>query len=138
MILNITTPGLRIIGEWVVETDEGQVTSHPDNKPVQAMTQEQIDTYRAWDGVESLPMKDATRIHDGKTWISLINNNVWEPPVGWREVVAEGYPEWVQPTGAHDAYQMGDRVTFEGASYESTIDANTWSPSVYPAGWTAL
>lgn len=44
---------------------------------------------------------------------------------------------WVRPTGAHDAYQTGDRVTPEGQVYESLIDANTWSPTEYPAGWAA-
>lgn len=44
-------------------------------------------------------------------------------------------PEWVQPTGAHDAYNTGDRVLFGGQIYESIIDANVWSPADYPAGW---
>lgn len=43
--------------------------------------------------------------------------------------------EWVAPTGAHDAYQTGDRVTFNGSVYESLIDANVYSPTAYPAGW---
>ncbi len=43
--------------------------------------------------------------------------------------------EWVQPTGTHDAYNIGDKVIFEGRVYESTIDANTWSPTGYPQGW---
>ena len=46
--------------------------------------------------------------------------------------------EWVQPTGAQDAYNTGDCVTFEGNQYESLIDANVWSPSVYPQGWQQL
>ena len=45
---------------------------------------------------------------------------------------------WVQPTGAHDAYALGERVTFKGATYESVIDANVWSPTAYPAGWTLI
>lgn len=47
-------------------------------------------------------------------------------------------PEWKQPTGAHDAYQTGDKVTFQGGTYESLINANTWSPATYPAGWKAV
>ena len=47
-------------------------------------------------------------------------------------------PEFVQPTGAHDAYQTGDRVTFGGKMYESVIDSNVWSPADYPAGWTEV
>ena len=47
----------------------------------------------------------------------------------------ETIPDFVQPTGAHDAYKKGDKVKFEGKVYESLIDANTYSPSAYPAGW---
>jgi len=43
--------------------------------------------------------------------------------------------EWVQPTGAHDAWAIGALVFFEGATYKSLIDANTYSPTAYPAGW---
>ena len=84
--------------------------------------------------------KDWTVTHDGKTWVSLTPANVWPPGVsGWREVVEEGAaPEWVQPTGAHDAYQTGDHVMFEGAEYVSLIDGNTWSPTAYPQGWEKI
>jgi hypothetical protein len=83
-------------------------------------------------------MIDNERTFDGKLWKSLMDYNVWAPPIGWREVVAVGYPAWVQPTGAHDAYKLGDRVSFNGADYESRIAANVWSPSVYPAGWLLI
>lgn len=46
-----------------------------------------------------------------------------------------GYPEWVQPLGATDAYNTGDIVSYNGTLYISTIDANVWSPDAYPAGW---
>ena len=89
--------------------------------------------------VDAYP-KDWTVQHDGKTWVSLIAANVWEPGVSaWREVVEEGEtPEWVQPTGAHDAYQTGDHVMFEGQEYVSLIDGNTWSPTAYPQGWEKI
>lgn len=45
------------------------------------------------------------------------------------------YPEFKQPTGAHDAYAKGDKVTFEGKKYISLMDANVYSPTDYPAGW---
>lgn len=44
-------------------------------------------------------------------------------------------PEFVQPTGAHDAYQIGDRVTYQGAVYVSLMAGNVWSPDTYPQGW---
>lgn len=45
-------------------------------------------------------------------------------------------PEWVQPLGGHDAYKTGDRVTYQGKVYESTIDGNVWAPDVY--GWKEI
>ena len=46
-----------------------------------------------------------------------------------------GYPIWAQPTGAHDAYNTGDIVNYNGTLYMSTIDGNVYSPEAYPAGW---
>ncbi len=47
----------------------------------------------------------------------------------------ESYPAYIPPTGGHDTYMKGDKVTFNGNGYESLIDYNSWSPSAYPAGW---
>lgn len=47
-----------------------------------------------------------------------------------------GYPVWSQPTGAHDAYNTGDIVDYNGTLYQSLIDGNTYSPDAYPAGWS--
>ena len=90
--------------------------------------------------VDAYP-KDWTVQHDGKTWVSLTPANVFEPGASsWREVVPEGSApsEWVQPSGATDAYQTGDTVTFEGAEYTSLIDGNVWSPTDYPQGWEKI
>ena len=53
-------------------------------------------------------------------------------PIGLNE---SGYPVWSQPTGAHDAYNTGDIVDYNGTLYISLIDGNTYSPEAYPAGW---
>ena len=45
-----------------------------------------------------------------------------------------GYPEWVQPLGASDAYNTGDIVSYNGKLYQSAIDASVWAPDAYPAG----
>lgn len=47
----------------------------------------------------------------------------------------QGYPKWSRPTGAHDAYNTGDIVDYNGTLYKSLIDGNVWSPEEYPAGW---
>ena len=53
-------------------------------------------------------------------------------PIG---LTPAGYPVWTQPTGAHDAYNKGDIVSYNEKLYRSLIDGNTWSPDAYPAGW---
>lgn len=63
----------------------------------------------------------------------------WSPDVAvslWVAISdpAEEWPEWKQPTGAHDAYQKGDKVSHNDKHWISDIDANAYEPGVY--GWT--
>lgn len=86
---------------------------------------------------------DITR-YNGALYRALQNSTAQEqyPPnqytAGWKRIGEPnedgGYP-WVQPLGATDAYNTGDEVTYQGGTYESTIDGNVWPPDVYPAGW---
>lgn len=46
-----------------------------------------------------------------------------------------GHPVWSQPAGAHDAYNTGDVVNYNGTLYQSLVDGNVYSPDAYPAGW---
>ena len=60
----------------------------------------------------------------------------WTPdatPALWVIVTVEEWPEWVQPTGAQDAYAKGSKVTHNGKKWISSYDANVWEPGVY--GW---
>ena len=45
------------------------------------------------------------------------------------------WPEFVQPTGAGTAYQVGDKITFRGEKYICVLAHCVWSPADYPAGW---
>ena len=87
-------------------------------------------------GVHDAYTKGITVKHDGKTWESIVFANVWEPGVsGWREVVSDGgVAAWVQPTGAHDAYQTNDRVTHNNKTWISTHANNVWEPGVFVWG----
>ena len=64
----------------------------------------------------------------------------WRPDITPALYVAiglneNGYPVWSQPTGAHDAYNNGDVVNYNGTLYRSLIDGNVYSPEAYPGGW---
>ena len=60
----------------------------------------------------------------------------WTPdvvPALWVRTSTEEWPEWIQPTGAHDAYNQGDKVSHNEKHWVSDIDANVYEPGVY--GW---
>lgn len=73
-------------------------------------------------------------------YASVLDANVWAPNVtGWRKtalIAPDGtvsIPEWVQPTGAQDAYGLGAQVTHNGQVWTSTVANNVWEPGVF--GW---
>lgn len=48
------------------------------------------------------------------------------------------YPEFVQPTGAHNCYNKGDKIIYNGKKYICKMDGCVWSPDAYPAAWEEL
>lgn len=99
--------------------------------------------YDEWDGNGVSYKKDQRLRYKDKLYKVLLDHTSqgdWIPgatPSLYVEVSdpAIEYPEWKKPTGAHDAYAKDDKVTYNGKKYISTIDANTYSPEEYPAGW---
>ena len=87
--------------------------------------------------------KDERLIYNDKFYKVLQNHTSqadWAPDVANSLFVeisdpSVEYPEFKQPTGAHDAYAKGAKITFNSEKYISLIDANVWSPTDYPAGW---
>lgn len=76
-------------------------------------------------------------VNDGKEHTSQAD---WTPditpslytPIG---LDSAGYPMWSAPTGAHDAYDIGDVVNYNGYLYESTINGNTIVPGTDERYW---
>lgn len=68
-------------------------------------------------------------------WTPDISRALW-PPMGISADDPEAVPDWVQPTGAHDAYPKGAHVMHGGIEWVSDVDANVWEPGV--SGWTQV
>ncbi len=48
----------------------------------------------------------------------------------------EEWPEYRQPSGAHNAYNAGDKITFtDGNRYICQMDNCVWDPITYPSAW---
>ena len=98
-------------------------------------------------GVELFPMwaigrayAAGDRVQHGGTLYKCVQAHTsqadWTPDATqalWVVVSIEEFPEWAQPTCAHDAYNIGDKVTYNGQHYVCTSDGNVYAPDVY--GW---
>lgn len=106
-----------------------------------------IALYDPWEPGQAVGVADI-RSYEGKLYKVVQPHTTqadWTPdsmPALWTEIAPpetedgeEIVPDFVQPTGAHDAYKAGDKVLFEGKIYESMINDNVWSPSDHPQGW---
>src|SRR5699024_1507813 len=90
------------------------------------------DSWQQPSGATDAYPTGAVVTHGGTTWRSLVAGNVWEPGVsGWREISEDEAvpPEFVQPTGAHDAYGMGGRVSWSGSVGRSPSEGKAWRPT---------
>lgn len=99
-----------------------------------------VELFPAW-CIKSYALADRVQ-YDGKLYECVqahTSQETWTPditPALWKRVMIEEYPEWVQPTGAQDAYRLGDKVTHNGLRWISDYDNNTWEPGVY--GWAQI
>jgi hypothetical protein len=100
---------------------------------------ENIYLYPSWK--EGLSVKVDERYRYGDTLYKCVQAHTtqadWTPditPALWVVVSLDEWPEWVQPTGAQDAYAKDAKVSHNGKHWISDVDANVWEPSVY--GWT--
>lgn len=86
--------------------------------------------YRSKTGTQEQPTELLYHPKDVPALMELVKQESGE------EQPPEEYPEWVQPTGSHDAYAKGAKVSHNGKRWTSDADNNVWEPSVY--GWTEV
>lgn len=77
--------------------------------------------------------KTNARIDSLEERIAKLEGETTEEPS--EPVQEDEYPEFVQPTGAHDAYNIGDKITYNGKRYICQMNGCVWTPDDYPAGW---
>ena len=116
---------------------EEAAASLPDGDALEA-----VELFPAWQTDTAYALD--IRVRYGETLYKCVQAHTsqadWTPPETpalWTEVAEPGtIPVWRQPTGAQDAYRIGDKVHYpdkESPVYVSTIDYNTYSPETY--GW---
>ena len=97
-----------------------------------ASLQKQIDDlYSELNTLKSTVEANAQGMSALKETVEELGGTVTNPEIP----VAEEYPEYVQPTGAHNAYKIGDKITFNEKKYICKLDNCVWSPAEYPVAW---
>lgn len=97
-----------------------------------------VELFPAWETGKAYAVSDRVQ-HNGTLYKCIqahTSQADWMPsatPALWKTVSVDEYPEWVQPAGAHDAYNIGDKVTYNGQRYICTSNGNVYAPDVY--GW---
>lgn len=99
-----------------------------------------IELYAMWQSGKAYTVGERIQYGDKlyKCVQAHTSQDDWTPdvtPALWVIVSVEEWPEFIHPTGAHNVYNKGDKVTYNGKHYISLIDANAYSPDEYPAGW---
>ena len=101
-----------------------------------------IELFPAWETGKTYEIGDRVKYNSTLYRCEQLHTSQpdWTPdltPAMWTEVAEPGtIPVWRQPTGAQDAYRIGDKVHFpdeNGPVYVCTIDYNVYAPGV--AGW---
>ena len=101
---------------------------------------EAVQLFPQWNESASYEVNDRVRFQNVlyKCLQAHTAQAAWTPtdaPSLWAKVLIPDenvIPEWEQP-GSTNAYQIGDRVSYNGKIWESTIANNVWAPDVY--GW---
>jgi hypothetical protein len=75
-------------------------------------------------------------------WVNLSDNNSFAPGIfGWRQVwgtSSETSPQWVQPAGREDSYQIGEQASDNGKEYVNERANNVSRPGTFDSGWREL
>lgn len=137
--------------EWLKSLDAFAEVSDPAqdalDQVLDVLTDEQAegipDVFPAWASGVAYGVGKRVR-YDGNLYKCMqahTSQADWTPdatPALWTRIGDPGdeWPEWIQPTGAHDAYAQGAKVSHAGRHWTSDLDANTYEPGVY--GWTEV
>lgn len=109
-------------------------TSYLDDEQAESVT----ELFPQWESGTAYAVGDR-RQFDGLLYRCVqdhTSQDDWTPPqvpALWVRTSTEEWPEWIQPTGAQDAYNKGDKVTHNSKHWINTINANVYEPGVY--GW---
>lgn len=99
--------------------------------------------FPVWSSTETYAVGDRVRYNDilYRCLTAHTAQESWTPDAAyslWTKVLTDPSGEilpWEQPDSTNP-YSLGDKVTHNGKTWESSIDNNVWEPGVY--GWKEI
>lgn len=113
----------------------GLITELPDEAALDV-----TDLFEPWESGRTYATGDRVK-HNGLLYRCVqghTSQDNWTPdatPALWTRVSVDEWPEWVQPTGAQDAYMTGDKVSHIEKHWVSLVDNNVWEPGTSYLLW---
>ncbi len=93
-----------------------------------------------WTGSQGAIVRDGEHLYRSLHDVTNTAQNTRpsDTPAMWTMVgdPQEEFPAWIPPTGAHNAYIKGDKVSYQGNEWVSQVAGNVWEPGVY--GWNMV
>lgn len=124
-------------GQVMVVQDHNRTIYTPEQTPALFSFYREVKEGQEWIPNEDVELNE-TRTFEGKIYKCIQAHKTlegWTPsatPALWQDVVVViDIPVWKQPTGAHDAYKIGEIVHYpdiNGQLWRSKINANTTKP----------
>lgn len=109
-----------------VEAMKAEVSRREAEEAARATVDEAVTAYADGQGITVL-----------QAWRALVPEGIEVPDDPEPDPLPDA-PEYVNPSGAHDAYMIGDLVTYKGKVYRCLMDNCVWSPAAYARAWEEL
>lgn len=102
--------------------------SEAEKTELDSLARQNANAVNSYSSVEDRIENIYKELTDVKSRLNKLENKEETEPI-------EEYPEFIQPTGSHDAYKNGDKITFNNKKYICKMDNCVWSPETYPGAW---
>lgn len=134
IIQNVIQSGRYELSDMLKKIDtvwvQGEITEEQKTELVK-LAQENADPANSYAPLQEQVDQLFEQLGKLESRVTALENNSGATPMP----EPEEWPEYVQPSGAHDAYNTGDKITYNGKQYICKMDGCVWSPGTYPQAW---
>ena len=134
---NVIKNGEFELKDMLMKIDEAYIKSQlskDEKEKLEGQAREKANPVNSYADTEKLLEQIFGRLEQLENRIYLLEHFDEEVTLPEPEPETE-YLEYVQPTGAHDAYKIGDKIMYYNKKYVCLMNGCVWDPITYPPAW---